>query len=206
MGFFDRNRNNLAKLGYSPDRLPPGQYLTERFPVLHAGDIPDYDDLSTWSLKVFGLVDHELTLSWDELMALPQTDITLDIHCVTRWSKFDTRWRGVKVVDLLERAGVQLAATHVLAHAEFGYTTNAPLADVVSDDAIVAHRFDDEPLAPEHGYPARLIAPKLYFWKSAKWLRGLELIGGDRPGFWEQNGYHIYGDPWREQRYWEGRP
>lgn len=206
MGFFDRNRRNLEKLGYEPERLPPGQYLTERFPVLHAGDIPGYGDLSTWSLKVHGLVDEELTLSWDELLALPQTDITLDIHCVTKWSKFDTRWRGVRVVDLLDRAGVQPAATHVLAHAEYGYTANAPLADVLLDDAIVAHRFDDEPLAPEHGYPARLIVPKLYFWKSAKWLRSLELIDGDRPGFWERNGYHMYGDPWREQRYWEGRP
>ena len=206
MGFFDRNRKNLEKLGYDPSRLPPGQYLTERFPVLHAGDVPDYHDLSTWSLKVFGLVDEELTISWEELLALPQTDITLDIHCVTKWSKFDTTWRGVKVTDLLDRAGVKAEATHVIAHAEHGYTANAPLPDVLLDEAIVAHRFDGEPLAPEHGYPARLIVPKLYFWKSAKWLRGLELVSGDRPGFWERNGYHMYGDPWREQRYWEGRP
>ncbi len=206
MGFFDRNRRNLEKLGYDPARLPPGQYLTERFPVLHAGDVPTYGDLSTWSLTVSGLVDEELTLTWDELLAMPQTDITLDIHCVTKWSKFDTTWRGVKVTDLLDRAGVQPEATHVVAHAEHGYTANAPLADVLLDEAIVAHRFDGEPLAPEHGYPARLIVPKLYFWKSAKWLRGLELISGDRPGFWERNGYHMYGDPWREQRYWEGRP
>ncbi len=206
MGFFDRNRKNLEKLGYDPSRLPPGQYLTERFPVLHAGDIPDYRDLSTWSLQVFGLVDQELTLSWDQLLALPQTDITLDIHCVTKWSKFDTTWRGVKVTDLLDRVGVKPEATHVIAHAEYGYTANAPLPDVLLDEAIVAHRFDGEPLAPEHGYPARLIVPKLYFWKSAKWLRGLELVSGDRPGFWERNGYHMYGDPWREQRYWEGRP
>ena len=206
VGFFDRNRRNLVKLGYSPDRLPPGQYLTERFPVLHAGDVPRYHDLSTWSLQVFGLVDRPLTLSWDELLDMPQTDVTLDIHCVTKWSKFDTTWRGVRVVDLLERAGAQPGATHLLAHAEHGYTANAPLGDVLLDEAIVAHTFDGEPLEPEHGYPARLIVPRLYFWKSAKWLRGLELLGADRPGFWERNGYHMYGDPWREQRYWEGRP
>jgi DMSO/TMAO reductase YedYZ molybdopterin-dependent catalytic subunit len=206
VGFFDRNRKSLAKLGYSPDRLPPGQYLTERFPVLHAGDVPRYGDLSGWSLRVFGLVDREVTLSWDDLLALPQTDVTLDIHCVTKWSKLDTTWRGVRVRDLLEHVGIGGAATHLIAHAEHGYTANAPLGDVLLDEAIVAHTYEGEPLAPEHGHPARLIVPRLYFWKSAKWLRGLELVDGDRPGFWERNGYHMYGDPWREQRFEEGRP
>lgn len=207
MGFFDRNRRNLEKQGYDPARLPPGQYLTERFPVLHAGDVPRYDDLSAWTLEISGQVGGPLTLGWDDLLAMPQVDITLDIHCVTKWSKFDTDWRGVRVADLLERAGGVLpAGTHLLAHAEFGYTANAPLEDVLLDEAIVAHRFAGEPLEPEHGYPARLIVPRLYFWKSAKWLRGLEVVPADQPGFWERNGYHMYGDPWREQRYWEGRP
>ncbi len=207
MGFFDRNRRNLEKLGYDPARLPAGQYLTERFPVLHAGDVPSYDDLSTWTLAITGAVAEPVTLSWDELQAMPQVDITLDIHCVTKWSKFDTGWRGVRVADLLERAGgVATGGSHLLAHAEYGYTANVPLEDVLLDEAIVAHRFEGEPLAPEHGYPARLIVPRLYFWKSAKWLRGLEVLTADQPGFWERNGYHMYGDPWREQRYWEGRP
>jgi DMSO/TMAO reductase YedYZ molybdopterin-dependent catalytic subunit len=206
MGFFDRNRRAVEKLGYSPDRLPPGQYLTQRFPVLHAGDVPDYGDLSGWSLRVFGQVERELALSWDDLLALPQTDVTADIHCVTKWSKLDTPWRGVRVAELLERAGVRAEGTHLLAHAEHGYTANVPLADVLADDALVAHRYRGEPLEPEHGYPARLLVPRLYFWKSAKWLRGLEVTAWDQPGFWEQNGYHLYGDPWREQRYWEERP
>jgi DMSO/TMAO reductase YedYZ molybdopterin-dependent catalytic subunit len=206
MGFFDRNRRNVEKLGYSPDRLPPGQYLTQRFPVLHAGDVPHYDDLSDWSLRISGCVERELTLTWDDLLARPQTDVTLDIHCVTKWSKLDTTWRGVRVADLLAEAGLRPEATHVLAHAEHGYTANAPLPDVLADDALVASHYDGEPLAPEHGYPARLVVPGLYFWKSAKWLRGIEVLAGDRPGFWEQNGYHMYGDPWREQRFWEGQP
>jgi DMSO/TMAO reductase YedYZ molybdopterin-dependent catalytic subunit len=200
MGFFDRNRKALAERGYSPDRLPPGQYFTERFPVLHAGDVPSYPDLSTWDLRVFGLVERDVTLSWDELLALPSTSVTRDIHCVTKWSKFDTVWEGVPVRELFDRAGLLPEATHVMAHAEYGYTANIPLADL--DDAFVAYRYEGEALAPEHGYPARLLVPKLYFWKSAKWLRGLELMADDVPGFWERNGYHIYGDPWREQRYW----
>lgn len=202
MGFFDRNRKQLEKRGLDPERLPPGQYFTDRFPVLHAGSVPSYKDLSTWTLQVFGRVDHEYTLGWDELLALPPVEITLDIHCVTKWSKFDTGWKGVKVTDLLERAGMADDATHLLAHAEHGFTANVPLADVLRDDAIVAYRYEGEALEPQHGYPARLIVPRLYFWKSAKWLRGLELLAGDRPGFWERNGYHNVGDPWAEQRYW----
>ena len=183
MGFFEKNRAELAKRGVDPDRLPPGQYFTERFPVLHAGDVPIYDDLSTWSLRVFGLVNSEITLSYDELTALPTTDVTVDIHCVTKWSKFDTTWTGVKISDLLDRAGgAKPDAIHVLAHAEYGYTANVPLADATTDDALVAWKYAGEPLAPEHGYPVRLFIPRLYFWKSVKWLRGLELVDGDRPG------------------------
>ena len=203
MGFFDRNRKALEERGYSPDRLPPGQYFTDRFPVLHVGDIPEYaDDLSDWDLRVFGLVDRDLTISWEQLQAMPVVDLTYDIHCVTKWSKFDTSWAGVRVNDLLAEAGVQAGATHLVSHAEFGYTANVPLADATTDDALVAFRYEGEPLAPEHGYPVRLVIPHLYFWKSTKWLRGIELLADDRPGFWERNGYHNYGDPWREQRFW----
>ena len=201
MGFFDRNRKQLEERGIDPSRLPPGQYFTERFPVLHVGDVPTYD-LATWDLRVFGLVDRDLTLTWDELLALPATEVTTDIHCVTKWSKFDTVWKGVRVRDLLDRAGVRSEATHLVGHAEYGYTANLPLAAVLHDDDLVAYQFDGEPLAPEHGHPVRLFIPRLYFWKSVKWLRGLELVDRDRPGFWERNGYHNDGDPWREQRYW----
>jgi DMSO/TMAO reductase YedYZ molybdopterin-dependent catalytic subunit len=201
VGFFDRNRKQLEARGIDPSRLPPGQYFTERFPVLHVGDVPTYD-MSTWDLRVFGLVDRELVLTWDELRALPATEVMTDIHCVTKWSKFDTPWKGVRVRDLLDRVGVRPEATHVIGHAEYGYTANLPLEDVLHDDDLVAYEFDGQPLEPQHGYPVRLFVPRLYFWKSVKWLRGIELVAGDRPGFWERNGYHNDGDPWREQRYW----
>jgi DMSO/TMAO reductase YedYZ molybdopterin-dependent catalytic subunit len=203
MRFFERNRAELAERGIDPARLPPGQYSTDRFPVLHAGDVPRYGDLSSWTFRVFGLVGHEVELTWDDLTALPTVDVSLDIHCVTKWSKFDTTWSGVRVMDLFERAGgLKPSATHLVAHAEHGFTTNMPLAAVLRPDALVAHRYGGEPLEPDHGYPARLLVPGLYFWKSAKWVRGLELLDRDRPGFWERNGYHNEGDPWKEQRYW----
>ncbi len=201
MGFFERNRRSLLEKGYSPDRLPPGQYYTERYPVLHVGDVPHIDP-ADWNLRVFGLVEAERTFSRHELHAFPVTDVTVDIHCVTKWSKFDMRWHGVRVRDVLDAAGVQPGATHVVQHAEYGYTTNTPLAEVVADDALLAWAVDGEPLPAEHGGPLRMVIPRLYFWKSAKWLRGLELLDHDRPGFWEQNGYHNVGDPWLEQRYW----
>ena len=199
MGFFERNRKALAERGYSPDRLPPGQYFTERFPVLHAGDVPSYPDLSRWDLRVFGSVASEVTLSWSELTALPSATVTRDIHCVTKWSKFDTVWEGVSVDTLLDGVGTE--ATHLMAFCDGGYTTNLPLSEVTGGKAWVAHRFDGAPLAAEHGGPARLLVPHLYFWKSAKWVRHLALRGEDHPGFWEQLGYHELGDPWREQRY-----
>ena len=201
VGFFERNRRNLVEQGIDPARLPPGQYVTERFPVLHVGDVPEYDE-GEWSLSVSGLVDRPFSLSFDELVALPSVTSTHDIHCVTKWSKFDTTWTGVRVRDLLERAGVQADATHVVEHAEFGYTTNLPLADITTDEAIVAYAFEGEPIEPIHGGPVRIVVPHLYFWKSAKWVRGLELRSEDSPGFWERNGYHMYGDPFREQRHW----
>jgi DMSO/TMAO reductase YedYZ molybdopterin-dependent catalytic subunit len=200
MGFFDRNRAELARKGYDPSRLPPGQYLTERFPVLHVGDVPTYAP-GQWNLTVTGLVDRPFTLDYEELTALPSVTVTRDIHCVTKWSKFDMTWTGVRVRDLFERAGVQTEATHVIGHAEYGYTANLPLADATGDDALVAYAYEGAPIEPIHGGPVRLLIPHLYFWKSPKWLRGLELRAGDAPGFWERNGYHMYGDPFREQRF-----
>ena len=201
MGFFERNRKELAEKGINPDRLPPGQYLTDRFPVLHIGDVPTYAP-GDWTLTIFGMVDTPYTINMDELKAMPAVTPTFDIHCVTKWSKFDTTWKGVRVRDLFERAGVQRGAKFVMEHAESGYTTNLPLADITTDDAIVAYEFEGAEIEPIHGGPVRIVVPHLYFWKSAKWVRSLELIAGDKPGFWERNGYHMYGDPFREQRHW----
>ena len=203
MSFFQRNRAALAEQGVDPSRLPPGQYFTERFPVLHVGDVPTFaPDGSDWSLEIGGLVDAPREFSWAELMALPANEIVTDIHCVTKWSKFDTRWRGVRVRDVLAECGGALpSATHILETAEHGYTTNLPLADVLGDEALVAFEFDGAPIEPVHGGPVRLVVPHLYFWKSAKWLRRIDLLDHDEPGFWERNGYHDYGDPFKEQRY-----
>ena len=208
MGFFDRNRNQLATKGIDPSRLPPGQYVTDRFPVLHAGGVPEYGSLDGWTLELSGLLDRPAVLTWEQLTALPSTDVVVDLHCVTKWSKFDSPWRGAAFETVLAEAGGPAAdATHVLCHAEHGYSANVPLADCLGFDAkgqpraMVAYEYDGRPLDPEHGYPCRFIVPHLYLWKSAKWLRGLELLPADRPGFWEQNGYHIYGDPFREQRF-----
>ena len=203
MGFFERNRSSLSERGIDPARLPPGQYFTERFPVLHVGDVPRYAaDRSDWSLEIGGLVAAPRTFSWDELLALPATELVTDIHCVTKWSKFDTSWRGVRFREVLAACGgATPAATHVVETAEHGYTTNLPLADLLGDDVLVAYEYDGEPIPPDHGGPVRLVVPHLYFWKSAKWLRRVDLLDHDQPGFWERNGYHDYGDPFREQRY-----
>jgi DMSO/TMAO reductase YedYZ molybdopterin-dependent catalytic subunit len=201
MGFFDRNRKEVEEKGFDPSRLPPGQYLTERFPVLHVGDVPTYAP-GEWNLTIGGLVDNPFALTFEELTALPSVTLTTDIHCVTKWSKFDTVWRGVKVKDLLERAGIQDGATHVMGHAEYGYTVNLPLEDALRDESMVVWEYDGEPIEPIHGGPVRLLVPNLYFWKSPKWLRGIEVMNADKPGFWERNGYHMYGDPFREQRHW----
>ncbi len=201
MGFFDRNRKALQARGIDPTRLPPGQYSTDRFPVLHVGDVPRYPDLGTWTLRITGLVEREVELRWDDVLALPAVEVTTDLHCVTKWSKFDTVWRGVRLRDLFALAGVLPSATHVMQHAEFGYTANLPLADMVGDHALLAYGYDDAPLEPAHGFPARTLVPHLYLWKSVKWVRGLELLAADEPGFWERNGYHLYGDPFREQRF-----
>jgi DMSO/TMAO reductase YedYZ molybdopterin-dependent catalytic subunit len=206
--FFEKNRAALKDRGIDPDRLPPGQYFTERFPVLHAGRVPEYPSLDGWTLTIDGLVASPRTISWAELAALPQTTIEVDIHCVTKWSKFDMGWQGVPFEDLLALAGgPQPGARFLITHGEFGYTANIPLEECLGVDAkgqpkaMVALGYDGHALEPEHGYPARFLLPRLYFWKSAKWLRGLELTATDRPGFWERNGYHNHGDPFLEQRY-----
>jgi DMSO/TMAO reductase YedYZ molybdopterin-dependent catalytic subunit len=193
-GFFGRRRD--AEYG---DRLPPGQYTVKGFPVLSAGPTPR-TSLEDWTFSVSGAVEPQRTWSWEELQALPSETITKDIHCVTKWSKFDTVWEGVSVDTLLD--GIDPRGGYVSAFCDGGYTTNLPLADVTGGKAWVAYRFDGQPLEPEHGGPARLLVPHLYFWKSAKWVRGLEITEDDEPGFWERNGYHNRGDPWREQRYW----
>jgi DMSO/TMAO reductase YedYZ molybdopterin-dependent catalytic subunit len=196
-----RGRRQAEKLGIDPARVPPGQYFTEKFPVLTVGPNPSFD-LSTWDLAVFGLVGNPLTLSWDELMAMPQKEVVTDIHCVTRWSKLDITWRGIPLSEVLGRARVKPHASHVMAYSEGGYTTNLPLDVVLDDDALLAHTYDGEPLEPDHGAPMRLLVPKRYFWKSAKFLRKLELMSDDRMGFWELNGYHNNADPGREERHW----
>ncbi|HEX8866333.1 MAG TPA: sulfite oxidase-like oxidoreductase [Lentzea sp.] len=183
----------------SPDvQLPPGQYLTEDFPVLTAGPTPRVPT-DRWEFTVSTEVGQKHTWSWQQLIELPAEKITTDIHCVTKWSKLRTRWKGVSLDVLLE--DVDTAADFALVHSYGGYTTNLPLEDLLDGQAWIAYRYDDEELTPEHGGPARLLVPHLYFWKSAKWVRGIQLLLEDEPGFWETAGYHDYGDPWREQRY-----
>lgn len=188
-----------------PERIPPGQYdAGALWPVLSAEPTPVIDT-ATWSLTIDGRVERPSTWTWDELHSLPERSLTTDIHCVTTWSRLDTSFTGVSVETLLEHVGLSADATHVMAHARSGYTTNLPLDDVRHDRAWVVWEADGAPLTPEHGGPVRLLVPHLYFWKSAKWLDRLELMDHDEPGFWERGGYHDRGDPWREQRY-QGDP
>ena len=198
--FRSRAERKVEQAGYDPARLPPGQYLTEKWPVLHAGSIPK-TDLATWDFTVSGEVEEPVRLSWEELTALPATEIKLDIHCVTRWSRFDTRFKGVHWRDLAALASPKPSAGFVVAQAEQGFTANVPLAALEDENALVAYEADGEPLTPEHGWPLRLVVPSKYFWKSAKWLRGLELLDHDQPGFWERYGYHNEADYWKEERY-----
>jgi len=198
--FRSKAEDKVRAAGYDPARLPPGQYLTEKWPVLHAGDVPAID-VSTWSLRVFGLVEEEVTLDYAQLRALPATEITTDIHCVTRWSRFDAGFRGVHWRELAALCKPLPAAGFVVAHAPQGFTANLPLAALSEGDAMLCYEADGEPLTAEHGGPVRLVVPSRYFWKSAKWLTGLELVAADKPGFWERLGYHNDADPWREERY-----
>jgi DMSO/TMAO reductase YedYZ molybdopterin-dependent catalytic subunit len=198
--FRSRAEKKLVERGLDPARLPPGQYLTEKWPVLHAGSVPK-TDLVTWDFEVFGEVEEPVTLTYDELQALPQTEVTIDIHCVTRWSRFNTSFSGVHWRELGKLVQPKPSARFVVAHAEQGFTTNVPLAALEDDDALIAWEADGQPLEPEHGWPLRLVVPSRYFWKSAKWLRGLELLATDQPGFWERYGYHNDADYRQEQRY-----
>jgi DMSO/TMAO reductase YedYZ molybdopterin-dependent catalytic subunit len=198
--FRSKAEDKVRAAGYDPARLPPGQYLTEKWPVLHAGDVPDVD-LATWQLRVAGEVEQELTLSYDELRALPATTVTTDIHCVTRWSRFDASFTGVHWRDLAALSRPTPAARFAVAHAEQGFTANVPLAALEDADALVAYDADGAPLSADHGGPVRLVIPSRYFWKSAKWLTGIELSATDKPGFWERYGYHNDADFWQEQRY-----
>jgi DMSO/TMAO reductase YedYZ molybdopterin-dependent catalytic subunit len=184
-------------------RLPPGQIITKKWPVLHYGTVPSVD-LARWRFSVTGVVDQPLSLTWDELQALPRRETVCDIHCVTRWSRYDNVFEGVPVQTLLQMARVSPSAQYVLVHAEQDYATNLPLADLDRPENLLALRHNGEALTPEHGGPVRLLVPHLYLWKSAKWVTGLELLAEDEPGFWEQNGYHMRGNPWDEERY--GRP
>jgi DMSO/TMAO reductase YedYZ molybdopterin-dependent catalytic subunit len=198
--FRSRAEDTVREAGYDPARLPPGQYLTEKWPVLHAGSVPSFD-LATWDFRVWGEVEEPLTLTWDELNALPRSENVQDIHCVTRWSRFDTPFAGVHWRELAKLVRPKPSAHFAIAHAEQGYTANVPLDFLEDDLALLATHADGEPLAPDHGYPLRLVVPGKYFWKSAKWLRGIELSSIDRPGFWERYGYHNDADPWQEERY-----
>lgn len=180
-------------------RLPPGQALTRKFPVLHLGQIPAFDE-ATWTLRVWGEVKEQKTWSWQAFTQIPTVTLTTDIHCVTGWSKFDTTWEGPRFRDFLALFTLKPAARFVIAHAEGGYTTNLPLDVLLEDDVLLAWKYEGQPLDPAHGYPLRLVVPRRYFWKSAKWLRGLEFTAEDRPGLWEQAGYHNEGDPFKEQR------
>ena len=198
MSFVSRGFTGRRRHDADDSRVPPGQYVTDDFPVLSAGPTP-HAPLEQWSFTLRGALDEPVSWTWEELRALPSETVTVDIHCVTKWSKLDTVWTGVSVDTLLN--GVETGAEYVLAFSDGGYTTNLPLEDVTGGKAWVAFAYEGEPLAPEHGGPARMLVPRHYFWKSAKWVRGLRLQSTDEPGFWETNGYHNYGNPWQEQRY-----
>jgi len=198
MAFISRGFKGKRREGVSSSRVPPGQHVVGDFPVLSAGPTPR-TPLSEWTFSIIGEVDEPKRWTWEEFRALPSEEITRDIHCVTKWSKLDTVWQGVSVDTLLE--GIETSAEYVTQYSDGGYTTNLPLEDITGGKAWVVFAYGGQPLAPEHGGPARMLVPHLYFWKSAKWLRGLRLQSTDEPGFWETNGYHNYGDPWQEQRY-----
>ena len=198
LSFFRRQLNERERA--VADRLPPGQYLTEKWPVLHASSVPRVD-LRTWDFQVTGLVDEPLRLSYTELQQLPRRTVQADIHCVTRWSLLDSTWEGIPVQEVMKLVTLKPEATHVLVHAERGYTTNLALEDLLRPENLLVDTRNGQAITPEHGFPLRLLVPHLYFWKSAKWVRGFEFLNHDQPGFWESYGYHNHGDPWWEERY-----
>ncbi len=186
-------------------KLPPGQFVTQGWPVLHEGPVPEFDE-ETWSFRVFGLVEEPLTLTYKEFMALPKVMVVADFHCVTTWSKLNNRWEGVAFKEVMKLIRPKPGARFVMVHCDGGYTTNLPLDLLMDDDVLFAYRHNGKPLAPEHGWPLRLVVPKRYGWKSAKWVRGLEFMEKDRRGFWEERGYHNDADPWAEERFsWQER-
>ena len=198
--FRSKAEDKVRKAGYDPARLPPGQYLTDKWPVLHAGDVPKVD-LAAWTLELSGAVEKPVSLTYAQLRELPATEVTTDIHCVTRWSRFDAEFKGVHWSELAKLCKPKPSARFVVAHAEQAFTANVPLAAIEDAQALVVYEADGEPLTPDHGGPVRLFVPSTYFWKSAKWLRGIELSASDKPGFWERYGYHNEADYWQEQRY-----
>ena len=199
MSFISRGFKGKRRDTASSSRVPPGQHVVNDFPVLSAGPTPRVP-LSEWTFSIVGEVDEPKVWTWEEFRKLPSESVTVDIHCVTKWSKLDTTWTGVSLETILD--SVETAAEYAVAYSDGGYTTNLPLDDLRGSQAWIAYEYDGQPLHPEHGGPARLLVPHLYLWKSAKWVRGISLQNEDEPGFWESNGYHLRGDPWREQRYW----
>ena len=198
--FRSKAEDKVRDAGFDPARLPPGQYFTEKWPVLHAGDVPEID-LATWTLELSGEVEQPVTLTYAELTALPATEITTDIHCVTRWSRFDAQFKGVHWSELAKLCKPKPSARFAVAQAPEGFSANVPLAAIEDEQALIVYEADGAPLTPDHGWPVRLFVPSKYFWKSAKWLTGIELSAFDKPGFWERYGYHNDADYWQEQRY-----
>ena len=188
--------------GGAEQRTPPGQVLTAKWPVLHYGKVPKVDPRAPdWRLRVFGLVENEYELTYDEIRAIPAIDVLCDMHCVTHWSRLNNTFTGVPLKTIIERAKPQANARFVMCHSEAGFTVNVPLAEFTQDDCLLAYAWDGSDITPEHGWPLRGLVPRLYLWKSAKWIRGIELRAADAPGFWEQNGYHMHGNPWKEERF-----
>jgi len=200
MLFEGNERKELERRMQADGRLPPGQAATLKWPVLQYGSVPRFDP-ARWDFRITGLVEQPVRLTWEDFNRLPKSTVSSDFHCVTRWSRFDNHWQGVLFRDVLMLVKLLPRAAYVLVHAEQGYTANVPLADLNRDNVLFATHHDGQPLEPDHGYPLRLIVPHLYAWKSVKWVRGLEFLDHDVPGFWEQNGYHMYGDPFKEQRF-----
>ncbi|UUI52073.1 sulfite oxidase-like oxidoreductase [Bacillus velezensis] len=194
--FFEKTKQTKQS-----ERIPPNQNVTTKFPVLHAGNVPYYEDMSKWNLQVYGLVDRPMLLSFEDIKSFPEAEVKNDIHCVTGWSRLDNIWQGIRAKDIAEKAGVHKEAGFVILHAEEGWTANLPLSDFARETSLLAYAHNGEPLTPEHGYPLRGVFPHLYFWKSAKWLRGIQFTKENHPGFWEKNGYHMRGDPWKNERF-----
>lgn len=188
--------------GTPEKRTPPGQQLTSKWPVLHYGNVPNVDPhAADWRLRIFGQVDEPYELTYAQILGMPAVDVVCDMHCVTHWSRLDNVFTGVPLKTIIEKAKPRASARYVMCHSEAGFTTNVPLAEFIKDDCILTYEWDGKPITPDHGWPLRGLVPQLYLWKSAKWIRGIELRNSDAPGFWEQNGYHMHGDPWKEERF-----